>query len=343
MITSDKNIREIEKLKMLIINQLVPLIKSDYVLLDIPNHGNIGDQLIYEGEIVFLDKYVKKHRCVYSSYIENTNYDKISKTTTILLHGGGNFGDIYFKHQDFRMDVIRKYPENPIIIMPQTVFYKSEVQLENDAKIFNDHSNIYICVRDKTSYILLNKYIESSKLLLLPDMAFCISDLDKSLPNKKLGGKTRVLLMDRIDVEYVVGATNLASIKNHKENGDLVFVKDWPTYYSDDTNIKLYNTFNIWRRRIFRVLMNLPVVSNYIHDHTNNVMMKDHYVKMGVKFLSDYDIIYTTRLHGLILAILLGKESIALDNSYGKLSSFYDTWLTNFENVTKCKIDISAS
>ena len=40
----------------LIKKKLIPLINADYVLLDVPNHPNIGDNLIWEGELRFLEK-----------------------------------------------------------------------------------------------------------------------------------------------------------------------------------------------------------------------------------------------------------------------------------------------
>lgn len=50
---------------------------------------------------------------------------KIKKDTIILLQGGGNFGDIWDIHE-FKRKVIRNYPENRIIIFPQTVFYQKK-------------------------------------------------------------------------------------------------------------------------------------------------------------------------------------------------------------------------
>ena len=43
-------------LKKKIFNILENIIDRDYVLLDLPNHRNIGDQLIYIGQLDFLKK-----------------------------------------------------------------------------------------------------------------------------------------------------------------------------------------------------------------------------------------------------------------------------------------------
>ena len=52
----------------------------------------------------------------------------------------------------------------------------------------------------------------------------------------------------------------------------------------------------------------------------------------GVKFINEYEEVYTTRLHGYILSVLLAKRVYMIDNSYGKNSNFYNTWMTDFEN-----------
>ena len=46
-----------------------------------------------------------------------------------------------------------------------------------------------------------------------------------------------------------------------------------------------------------------------------------------MRFLSKYEYIYTTRLHGAILALLLGKRFFLINNNYGKNKNFFETWL----------------
>lgn len=45
------NNEKIQNLRRIISEALTPLIVGDYVLLDVPNHCNIGDNLIWEGRI----------------------------------------------------------------------------------------------------------------------------------------------------------------------------------------------------------------------------------------------------------------------------------------------------
>ena len=57
------------------------------------------------------------------------------------------------------------------------------------------------------------------------------------------------------------------------------------------------------------------------------------YIYKGINFFSNYEIIYTTRLHGLILGILMDKKVIIVDNKYNKCKNYYDTWLREFDNI----------
>ncbi|WP_302323746.1 polysaccharide pyruvyl transferase family protein [Bacteroides congonensis] len=49
--------------------------------------------------------------------------------------------------------------------------------------------------------------------------------------------------------------------------------------------------------------------------------------------MSNYDKVYTTRLHVAILSILLGKTFVFFDNSYGKNKFFYETWLKDIDDA----------
>ena len=110
---------KINLLKSLIDKGLLPLINSSCVYLDVPYHTNIGDTLIWEGTEQFL---ASNHiKCLYRNSTLTYYYRKISKKTTILLHGGGNFGDIWRSHQELRLRIIQEYPNNQIIILPQNL------------------------------------------------------------------------------------------------------------------------------------------------------------------------------------------------------------------------------
>lgn len=49
-------------------------------------------------------------------------------------------------------------------------------------------------------------------------------------------------------------------------------------------------------------------------------------VERGCRFLTRGRVVIADRLHGHLLCLLLGLPHVALDNSYGKLRSFQETW-----------------
>ena len=59
--------------------------------------------------------------------------------------------------------------------------------------------------------------------------------------------------------------------------------------------------------------------------------------KRGVQQISSYKTIYTTRLHGMILSALLGKQVYFYNNSNGKIRNLYDTWLQDADNIHVAK------
>lgn len=94
-----------EQLRRCIEKQLIPLINNDYVLYDLPYHENIGDLLIWKGELAFLWQLPYKQLWLCSFFTYKHKY--LSSETIILMHGGGNLGDIWRKSQDFRLQIVK--------------------------------------------------------------------------------------------------------------------------------------------------------------------------------------------------------------------------------------------
>lgn len=75
-----------ERLRRCIEKQLIPLINNDYVLWELPYYENIGDLLIWKGELFLLKQlpYKKLNSCSLFTY----KYKEFSSKTIILLNGG---------------------------------------------------------------------------------------------------------------------------------------------------------------------------------------------------------------------------------------------------------------
>ena len=60
---------------------------------------------------------------------------------------------------------------------------------------------------------------------------------------------------------------------------------------------------------------------------------RDNLIADGIRLFSRYEMVLTNRLHAVILGLLLGRSVIAFDNSYGKLSTYYQSWLKGMEKL----------
>lgn len=298
---------------------LKPLIDSDYVLLDLPYYDNIGDSLIWEGTREFLREI--PYKCLYYASKETFRYRKLSKNVIILLQGGGNFGDLYRRHSDFRMKILSLYPNNKIIILPQSVYYEKECFVESDAKAYSLHKNLIICAREHYSFDYIKRHFQN-KCLLVPDMAFFI-DIHKC---KVASSMNRVLYLKRIDKELV--SDNLLNcVPSNAE------VHDWPTY---EKSFKEVFRIEKLSYKVYKLLTLIGVKDKYrvrVDDWKRNYFYRKFYLRVGIDFLSPYSIIYTTRLHVMILGILLGKNLYLINNSSGKVVNYYETWLKDLDKV----------
>ena len=305
-------LKEIRDLQQVVKTKLSKLITEDYVLLDLPNHKNIGDQLIYKGELDFLEDL--SYKCISSS--SNTfSFDRDIKANTILLHGGGNFGDLYSLHQNYREKIIEEYPTKKIIIFPQSVHFDSEKEVKRSSDIFNNHGNVTICARDQFSYDFLTQYFSNCNILMLPDMAFCSSY------KRTLNPTEEILIMKRLDFEI-----NELDETNLKHNYPEI---DWLTFEESpkESIISIYEKINNRISKIWYKAFNKSSVFGLLP-----IRNEEKYIKNGVDFLSKYKFVITTRLHGHILSLLLGIPSIIVNNSYGKNKRFYETWLQDIPN-----------
>ena len=106
-------------------------------------------------------------------------------------------------------------------------------------------------------------------------------------------------------------------------------ILDWPSYHISVKNLVLRVLEKINR------MFGKYLLAKQKQDTTFGYGVlrdKDYLINQGVEFISQYDLVVSTRLHGHILALLLGIPSIIIDNSYGKNSRFYNTWLKDISN-----------
>ncbi len=305
---------------ILLKSSFINLITNDYIFLDLPYYPNVGDVLIWEASLQLLKRI--KHHCLYYCSVETYRKPHIKKDTILLFSGGGNFGDLWEKHQPFRHRVMEDFPDNPIVQLPQSVWFENENNLKKDVHCYENHKgSVTICVRDKQSFDIIQNNYNNIKTLLVPDLVLTL-DIDKVLKRNRIkriqGGGT--LYFKRDDKEFVENSINI----NYDAEGD------WPCRSQEIKSVNIYN-------RLMHQLIKLHV-PEYIRLKITNLyyryIIKDAFLRNGISFLMPYREIYATRLHAAILAWLIGKKVYMIDNTYHKCSGVYELWMKDFENIS---------
>lgn len=93
---------------------------SKWTLLDFPAHANVGDSAIWLGTLRFLKSRFRSAPAFVSRNKEfPKNIEQIAPNGPILLHGGGNFGDLWDGFWQNRVGILTQFPNRKIVQMPQ--------------------------------------------------------------------------------------------------------------------------------------------------------------------------------------------------------------------------------
>ena len=317
MIPLDKT----RQLKKMVHELLTSQIDNDYVLLALPYHSNLGATLIWQGELDFLK--TLPYRRLFSTGISKRFFmagESLRSETILLFHGGGNFGDVWDGPNEFRRKAISTFPQQKCIILPQTIYYQKRENLENDAAFYAQHPNVTICARDQKSLQILKEWFPNNPSLLVPDMAFC---MEMSRYHRCQSPKGTIFLK-REDREYNEDIDYCEVPKD-------AVVTDW-TFLSDSKEYLRQRNIIRWSRRFDRRL-GTDFESRCLDAYWHHVLRSLN-VSTAIGLIDAYSQIYTTRMHAAVISVILGKRNITLyDNSYGKSSSFYDTWLRDVDGL----------
>jgi exopolysaccharide biosynthesis predicted pyruvyltransferase EpsI len=298
---------------------LTPLFAGKkYALIDFPHHPNVGDSAIWQGEQIFLSKLGIKpaYVCATRNCDWNVMERAIGPDGTILIHGGGNFGDVWPEHQQLREEALDRFPDHAVLQLPQTVHFSDQNQADRTAAKIRKHGKFTLAVRDRKSLDFARERFECN-VVLCPDMAFCIGPIEAAGPSDN-----RILLLLRSDKEK----KDHSSAEPILQSPDLVCT-DWLTESHDGTRLRSAG----------------GVFANVLRGKAATTLRGNYYnalaavrLRRGLDLLASFRYIVSDRLHVHILSTLLDRHHALLDNNYGKLSSFTEAWKTNWDGMQLC-------
>ena len=264
-----------------------------------PEYTNLGDSAIAIAQMLFLEKCgfprsnIKKF--TQSEYIEYAGLFSryINKRHLICGIGGGNLGNLWPNEEEFRYRFIDAFPNNPIVIFPQTVFFTEDEEgrkaIEASKQNYEKHRKLTIVAREQISFDRLKTLYRNPAKLLTPDIVLSTTMDDYGVTvTKRSGG----LLVFRNDAEKARADEDRQAIVDYLNENSFVFRTT--DMYSDE-----------------------PVTKE------NRMEL----VRKKMQEFADAEFVITDRLHGMVFAAITGTPCIALSNNHHKVSGTYN-WIS---------------
>jgi pyruvyl transferase EpsO len=300
---------------------LDPLIPegSRVAVLDFPNNSNVGDSLIWLGESIYLARRGLKpaYVCDLHGFDAARLRSTLDAQSVILMHGGGNFGTLWPDEQRFRLRVLRECAGVPVVQFPQSIFFEDDTLLDETREAIKTHGNYTLLARDEVSYDFALRNFEC-KVALCPDMAFFIGSLDA----KEQAPFDRFVL-SRTDHE---SAQAWFSDAPGLRGGATVRHSDW---LEQGTMEKILNRVQYHSARLRK---RIDPCNTWLYGLYNRLAQAR--LARGKALLESGRVVIADRLHVHILAILMEKPHVLIDNRYRKLGTFHEAWTKGYRGVT---------
>jgi exopolysaccharide biosynthesis predicted pyruvyltransferase EpsI len=295
-------------------DSLKPLLEGQRqcALLDFPNHANVGDSAIWLAQ----ERYVRRaglrvvYRCDANSYSERRLASTIGQGV-ILLTGGGNLGDLYAVNQELRERVIRRFSQNTIIQLPQSISFRSRENLDRARTIFNAHPALTLLLRDAGSLDLARNEFRAPSILC-PDIAFTLG------PFKRRAAAV-------VPIFWLARSDNESKHAELAEMGAGVERQDWMGEAPGPIGKLDRMLGRVAARFQGKAVLLDQFMSSNVYGPWFRRLASER-VEAGLRRLSRGRVVITDRLHAFILSLLMGVPHVVLDNSYGKLQAFHNTW-----------------
>lgn len=290
-------------------------------LVGTPRHGNIGDQAIVFAEYFVLKNLFPDHQIIdvpypylmdeLSEIFYGLGFQKyVQPDDLMVMHGGGNLGNLWINEEIFRRSIIEKFHGNKIIIFPQSVHFTNDAEGQKQAiiskQIYNAHPDLHLMLRDENSYNLANDIFPEINTYLLPDVVTSLYGITDKVNVEREG----VLFVLRHDKEKV----------------------------RDDSNVQRLQEFLMANNIPFSVTD--TVIDEIIYKENREQKILDVLMKIRQSRL-----VITDRFHGVVFSYITRTPVMAFKSFDTKISSgikwfkdipsIYYAESANFDDMTK--------
>lgn len=281
------------------VQELIPE-GADCAVLGVPDYPNVGDSMIYLGQIAALARRGCQIRYVASDLsFSRRELAAAVPEGILLLQGGGNFGDLWPNLQEFRERVVQSAIGRRIVMFPQTVHLRDTSHMSEIMRIFEKHGDCYMLARDEATFDLLSAF--DVEVRLCPDMAFAID----ALPF--IGSPSfQTVVMARTDKEVAATDRPVDAVDwNEKAVADYLLIQAGATANVPPGGARP-------RPALAEAAYRLHAIRRVVR---------------GVTLLSRGEVLVADRLHAHVLAYLMGQPSVIVEDRTGKIVRVVKRWL----------------
>lgn len=269
-------------------------------IMNVPEHGNLGDQAITKAELEYLNKYFSSSDIIeipskMISYKLKELKEVIKKNDILFLHGGGYLGTIWPEEEEIARVVIKNFFNNKIIVLPQTMYYEEsnfgKAYLESSKIIYNNHPDLHLCAREEKTYEAFKENFPNTHAVQVPDIVLYLNE----------------------SKEQWIRQGMLVCFRNDKE-----------AVKSNDVEMKL---------KLVSRKMNLKIT--YTDTVIDKIVTKKNRNKELEKKFEEFKkskVVVTDRLHGMIFSVVTGTPCVALNNKSGKVKGVYQ-WVKHLDYI----------
>ena len=276
----------------------------DYII-GTPIHTNLGDHLIALAQFDFFKK-VGYEREIIEIPTEMFQLYKVrlkkafNRNSRIFINGGGWMGNLWPNEELLMQEILETFGDHQIIVFPQTIYFDENIKpytelIESANQIYEKCKDLTLFVRDRKSYEIARTIYPLVRVNLVPDIA--ISYYDSAPKNLHLSKK-------------IVG-------------------------YCLREDRELFRDYEI-ELELRTILKQRGYTEKPIDTITKvriPTFLRENVVKKRLKRFSEYSLIITDRLHGMLFAYLTDTPCIVFDNKTHKISNVYNEWLKHSNSI----------
>lgn len=302
-----------ERIELAVGEALMP--GDPVALVNFPNHANAGDPAVWLGEEAVLARLGVPvvHRASWESFDERALRSALPEGT-VLVNGGGNFGDVYGNQESVRERVLEALRDHRVVQMPQSIWFRETANLERMRRLVEGHGSVTLLLRDDESFELAQELF-AVPCRLCPDIALALE------PRRRpLDPEVPILWLARRDQE---------STGYRPPEAEDVRVVDWlgPVGGEPSPGPRVRMLLAANRRLVGRSRANPGRRSGCDRLLTRTFApLARYWVDRGCRILAEGQVVVTDRLHGHVLALLMGMPHVLVDNANGKLGALHRTW-----------------